>query len=158
LIVISYQDIKDRLIYWFLPVLVALALAFVHYETVGIFNFMWNSIFNVLLVSSILIILKVYVRFRFREGNFSNYFGFGDVLFIYAIALGFATVAFITLFVFGLFFSLLLHWIFASNILNVSKKSEKHQTSVPLAGYLSLFYIGILLTHWLGGYDQLYVI
>lgn len=166
LVVISYQDIKDRLIYWFLPLLVGAALAFIHYITAGAFNFVWNCLFNLLLVSCMLIILKVYVKFRFPpnltqdkpESRFSDFFGLGDVLFIYALALGFATIAFITMLVFGLFFALLLHFVLSSNILNISTARKENQPSVPLAGYLSLFYIGILLTHWLGGYDQLYLL
>lgn len=127
--IILYQDYKDRLVYWFLyPLVGVLALAVQH------FILPFNSILvnvgtNLILISFLLAVSYVYTRLRRIE--FKSSFGLGDVLFFIFISCTFATISFLVLFVFSLFFSLLMHFVLSA------KNKEK---TVPLAGYMSLFF------------------
>lgn len=75
--------------------------------------------------------------------------GLGDILFFLALALAFPTETFIVLFVFSMVFSLMLH-------LTVTRKQK--ESTIPLAGYASLFLIFIYLSSWTGFYKNLYSI
>jgi hypothetical protein len=79
--------------------------------------------------------------------NLKETIGLGDILFFIAIALSFATITFIITFVFALMFSLLLHLVIKPNLQN---------KTVPLAGYMSLFYIVVFVGSWLGIINNVY--
>ena len=70
----------------------------------------------------------------------SDTIGLGDGLLFVALAFGFAPLTFMIVFVFGLVGSLLLHL--------VLKKSKSE--SVPLAGYMSVFFALAYAAHWMG--------
>jgi len=65
--------------------------------------------------------------------------GMGDVLLFFALTCTFSLISFITLFVFSLVLSLLLHLV-------LSKREI--QKTVPLAGYMSLFFAISYLANW----------
>ncbi|WP_374175212.1 hypothetical protein [Flavobacterium tructae] len=136
--VVLYQDFKSRLVYWFLyPVIGLLAFA-IQLHNVPMIMAAYNLGVNLLLVSIILGISFLYVRFR--KLDFGNSIGIGDLLFFIFISGTFSTVSFIVLFVFALLFSLVLHFILSS------KKADK---TVPLAGYMALFFGGVYaMTFW----------
>jgi hypothetical protein len=67
----------------------------------------------------------------------------------FVLAFSFSSISFIILFVFGLIFSLVLHLLL--------KKKSKHST-VPLAGYLSLFFSIAYVSHWGGILKSVYII
>lgn len=136
--VVLYQDFKSRLVYWFLyPVIGILAFAIQLYN-VPMIMAVYNLGINLLLVSIILGISFLYVRFR--KLKFNNSIGIGDLLFFVFISGTFSTVSFIVLFVFALLFSLVLHFILSS------KKADK---TVPLAGYMALFFGAVYaMTFW----------
>ncbi|MFD0963855.1 hypothetical protein [Pseudofulvibacter geojedonensis] len=73
--------------------------------------------------------------------------GLGDILLFIALTCTFSLVSFITLFVSSLLFSLLLHLI--------SSKGNKEKT-VPLAGYMSLFFAISYIAYWSGLITNLY--
>lgn len=73
----------------------------------------------------------------------------GDALLFFALAFSFSSVSYLILFVFGLLFSLTLHLLF---------KHKNTHNSVPLAGYLSLFFFLAYLGHWIGFLPYLYTI
>ncbi|WP_452596852.1 hypothetical protein [Pontimicrobium sp. MEBiC01747] len=80
---------------------------------------------------------------------FKNTFGLGDVLLFIGLTLSFSTTSFIILFVFSLVFALVLHLFF---------KTKTKIASVPLAGYLSLFFASVYVSHWLGAIPYIYII
>ncbi|EJL60658.1 hypothetical protein PMI10_03716 [Flavobacterium sp. CF136] len=126
---ILYQDCKDRLVFWFLyPLAGILALA-IQYFILPVNSILLNVGTNLILVLFLLLVCYVYTRLRKLE--FSNSFGLGDVLFFIFISFTFSTISFLVLFIFSLFFSLLLHLV-------LSQKGK--QKTVPLAGYMSLFF------------------
>ncbi|WP_244201530.1 general secretion pathway protein [Flavobacterium cutihirudinis] len=89
-----------------------------------------NSGINLTFVTLILGVSYLYVRYRNLE--FKNTIGIGDILFFVFISCSFSILSFFILFVFALVFSLILHFI-------LSIRKEEKQT-VPLAGYMSLFF------------------
>lgn len=126
---ILYQDCKDRLVFWFLYPLVGILALAIQYFILPFNSILLNIGTNLILVFFLLLVCYAYTRLRKLE--FSNSFGFGDVLFFIFIAFTFSTISFLVLFIFSLFFSLLLHLV-------LSRKDQ--QKTVPLAGYMSLFF------------------
>lgn len=126
---VLYQDFKSRLVYWFLyPIIGILAFAIQLHNlplSIALTNLGGNLIFVVL----ILAVSMIYARLR--KLNFKNTIGIGDILFFLFIAGTFSIVSFLVLFVFSLLFSLILHLVLSN---------KKEQSTVPLAGYMSLFF------------------
>lgn len=163
LLIIFYQDQKDRMVHWWLFLISAIGLSFIQIQKVGWLQFGIHSVFNIGLVLILLLVLLGYVRIRMQTFSLQNVLGLGDIFFLFALGLGFATLSFITMLVFGLILSLLLHLVLKKK--GDSTLSRKHTQkeiqhqgdTVPLAGYLSLFFTMVLVIHWLGFYDNLYV-
>ncbi len=133
---IFFQDIKERLVSWFLFPLLAIFLGFVFYDTVATpYFFILSVVTNMALVTLIVLILFGYAKFILKKKFIDHSFGMGDLLFFYAMAVGFPSVTFIVLFAGGIFFSLLLF---------LALKKRRAMATVPLAGYMAL-YIAIVL-------------
>lgn len=130
-VIIFIQDYKSRLVYWFLYPLIGVFSFLIQISYNTIYSSLINSLMNLAFVGFILITCYSYSKLKLKQSFLKEVFGLGDVLFLLAICFSFSTVSFLILFVFGLFFSLVLHLIL--------KKSSKDE-SVPLAGYLSLFF------------------
>lgn len=128
---ILYQDCKDRKVYWFLyPLIGALALV-LQLKAVPFYTVFINAGFNLLFVIILLLVCYLYASFRLNKNLLEEVFGLGDVLFFLFIAFSFSIVSFFILFVFSLLFSLLLHF---------TLKHRQTEKTVPLAGYMSLFF------------------
>jgi hypothetical protein len=126
---VLYQDFKSRLVYWFLyPIIGVLAFA-IQLQNLPVSIALTNLGFNLLFVVLILLVSTLYIKFR--NLDFKNTIGIGDILFFLFIAGTFSIVSFLILFVFSLVFSLILH---------IVLNNKKEQTTVPLAGYMSLFF------------------
>ncbi|KRB56708.1 hypothetical protein [Flavobacterium sp. Root186] len=126
---VLYQDFKSRLVYWFLyPIIGILAFA-IQLHNLPLSIALTNLGFNLIFVVLILAVSMMYVRFR--KLDFKNTIGIGDILFFLFIAGTFSIVSFLVLFVFSLLFSLILHLVLSN---------KKEQSTVPLAGYMSLFF------------------
>ncbi|RTY83029.1 general secretion pathway protein [Flavobacterium sp. LS1P28] len=128
---IFIQDYKEREVFWFLYPSVGILAFFLQMEYVHILTALLNISLNLLFVSFLLIVCYTYTRFKLQRSFLKEVFGLGDVLFFIFIAFSFSIISFQILFVFALVFSLLLHLILQF------KKTEK---TVPLAGYMSLFF------------------
>lgn len=127
--VVLYQDFASRLVYWFLYPLIGILAFAVQLNSLPIEIALANLGCNLLFVGIILAISMIYLRFR--KLDLKNMFGIGDLLFFLFITATFSMVSFVILFVFSLVFSLVLHV-----VLNL----KKEQSTVPLAGYMSLFF------------------
>lgn len=128
-LIILYQDFKNRLVYWFLYPIVGILAFAIQLCTVPLELALFNLGFNLLFVAVILGVSFFYAKFR--NLIFKNTIGLGDILFFVFVSSTFSIVSFFVLFVFSLLFSLILHF-----ALNTSKKYQ----TVPLAGYMSLFF------------------
>ncbi len=175
LAIIFYQDYKERLVFWWLFPSIAVGLAGLHIIEVGMQQFIIHIAFTLGIIIILFTVLSLYIKWRLGIYDFRSVIGIGDILMLGALALGFPPVSFSTLLVFGLLFALILHQILirvqASNLSTpqeqiedvISQKRDQYgsidlKNTVPLAGYLSLFFGGILLTHWTGFYPNLYLI
>lgn len=130
-LIIFIQDCKDRKVYWFLYPIVGVLVFVLQMEVVPIYSVLVNASFNLLFVFVLLFVCYLYAVFKLKKPLLKEVFGLGDVLFFIFIAFSFSIVSFFVLFVFSLVFSLLLHFALQH------KQTEK---TVPLAGYLSLFF------------------
>ena len=148
LLVIVYQDLKERLIDWFLIPIVGLCSGYLYYDSSLPKLFYSSIMINLTIVCSILAILFLYTKLKMKM-EFKEVFGSADILLFIALAFSFSSVSFLVIFIFSLFFSLLIHLI-------LKKNSKDHLA--PLAGYMSLFYSIVYLAFWLGITDSLYKI
>lgn len=128
---ILYQDCKDRKVYWFLYPAIGVLVFLLQISISPVYSVLINSVFNLLFVAVLLSVCYLYAAFRLKKNLLKEVFGLGDVLFFIFIAFSFSIVSFFILFVFSLFFSLLLHFIL---------KHKQAEKTVPLAGYMSLFF------------------
>lgn len=134
LILIFFQDVKDRLVYWFLYPLVGLLAYIINSREIGIWPSITNAAFNLLLTVFVLGCSYTYVAVVKKRKFLNESIGAGDVLFFICLPFTFAPIAFIILFIFSLIFSLLLHLIF---------KAGQADKTVPLAGYMALFFAAV---------------
>jgi len=148
LVMVLLQDIKERQVYWFLLPIIALCSGVLLYSNMFQQVFFMTLLINLVFVSILILIVYMYSKFKLKT-PITQTFGLGDALLFFALAFTFSSVTFLVLFVFGLFFSLILH-------LFLSKKS-KYKT-VPLAGYLSLFFAIAYGAHWIGILKSVYTI
>ena len=137
LLVICYQDFTARLVYWFLFPLIGIILGTLHYMSVTNTFFIYSVLANIMLVCSILLMLYLVARYFLKKQFLNHSLGLGDILFFFALAVGFPTITFMILFVYSIFFSLLLFL--------VLKRNLKFKT-VPLAGIMSMFFIMVFST------------
>lgn len=142
--VIFYQDIKERSVYWFLFPIVACSAGYLYYINT-FFDLFWKtSIVNLGIIALIFLVLQTYTKLKLKT-DLKEVFGLGDALLFIGLCVAFPIASFIIFFVFSLFFSLILHFVLKNKI-----------ESVPLAGYMSVFFIGVYLIHWTGFLPNLY--
>jgi len=146
LVFILLQDIKSRLVYWFLFPIAGLCCGILHYYNTLTELFYLSILFNLVFVIILLLIVYLYTKFKIKT-TFDKVFGLGDVLLFLALALSFSSISFIVFFSSALIFALVLHLV-------LNNKS----TTVPLAGYMSLFFGCTYLAYWLGFINSLYSI
>lgn len=147
--IMAFQDFRDREVNWVLFPLLGLVLGLCHLFHVDLSLFFASVLGNILVVSCILIILWAITKYIFKKNFLNVSFGLGDVLFFYALALGFPTVTFIYLLVGSICFSLA-----AFAVVNRFIKME----TVPLAGLMSIFLMAVTLLTLLSNTPSLYII
>lgn len=145
---VCYQDMKERQVYWFLFPIIAVLVGLLFYRNTLKELFVMAIVLNLLFVLMILLIVFLYAFLKFKTNPLKT-IGLGDVFLFIGLSLSFSTVSFIIIFVCSLFFSWLLHFML--------KKKSKSKT-VPLAGYMSLFFMLTYLSYWTGIIDSLYLI
>ncbi|WP_299334902.1 hypothetical protein [uncultured Psychroserpens sp.] len=145
---IFYQDFRERQVYWFLFPFFGFCSAILFYNSTLPELFYVSIGMNFIFISTLLLIVFLYSKLKLKS-NFQEVFGLGDVLLFLALIFSFSTISFLIVFVFSLLFSLLMHL--------VLKHYSKCQ-SVPLAGYMSLFFAIIYVSDWIGLTSSLYVL
>ncbi|WP_422106036.1 hypothetical protein [Winogradskyella sp.] len=143
---IFYQDLKDRQVYWFLFPLLGLCSAVLFYNSTLPELFYVAVGINLIFISILLAIIFLYTRLKLKS-RFTDALGLGDVLLFIGLVFSFSTLSFLIIFVFSLVFALVLHLIV--------KRYSKLQ-SVPLAGYISLFFGLTYISNWMGLTVSLY--
>jgi len=133
--IIFWQDSKDRLVYWFLYPLIGVLAYVIQSNTINNYILViYNSLLNMILVSLIVIIAWIYSAVIKKKKFLNESIGIGDILLFIFLCFTFTTITFIILFVFSLIFSLVLYQYFKTRIL---------QDTVPLAGYIALFFAAV---------------
>lgn len=135
--VIFWQDYKQRLVYWFLYPLVGIIAFYIQAQHILLISALLNSLINLTIVSIIILISFLYSKLIMKSRFINHSIGLGDLLLFIFLSFSFSTIPFTILLVFSLVFSLVVHLYF--------KRKSTHQ-NVPLAGYISLFFLGIYLT------------
>jgi hypothetical protein len=147
--IILWQDIKDREVYWFLYPLLAFFSFLIQLQFSGIYLSLLNIIINIFFVSLLLIIAWGYYRFLRKALFVNNVIGSGDILMFYCLAPTLPSISFVTMFVFSLIFSLVLHKVI---------KSGPEYTTIPLAGYMALYFSVLYLVTFFCDYRELFPI
>jgi hypothetical protein len=136
-LLIFYQDITSRMVYWFLYFFVA-GLSFIihnqyqYWKIVLIF-----SLINAIFITVLILTSFMYAKYIMQQ-NYLNYsIGMGDIFMFFALTFLFPPITFLILLIASLVFSLFLHFLF--------KKKYKIHKNVPLAGYMAFFYSLILI-------------
>ena len=125
--IILFQDLKNRSIWWFLPLLLFACCFAFRYDSIVLIQLSLNFLFLLILVGC----LYAYIFLRHQKTSlFKEFFGIGDALFLFAITPLFDLNLFIYFFTAATCGTLILHLI-ASTI--------KAQKTIPYAGYMSLF-------------------
>ncbi len=145
--VIALQDFRERAVQWVLFPLLALTMTWLYLENAPYDQYLMFVFVNVLVVTVILLILYLYTKHIARMKFLNVSFGLGDLLFFYAFALGFPTLTFIILFVGSIFFSLMVFWF---------SLRRQNKDTIPLAGLMGLFLIGIHLASFVPNLPSLY--
>ena len=137
--VTAYQDFKDRAISWYLPVLiffVGLSGAFLN-DTLLWEDYLASFCFVVLQIVGLYGYLAVKNK-SIKINLTGDFLGLGDLLFFVAMIPYFNFKEYIVLLILGMVLSLL-----AQKIVHIFRRSD----SIPLAGWLSVFYgVYILIT------------
>jgi hypothetical protein len=147
--IVAYQDFKDRTVLWILFPIIAVLLILIHSQRVAWESVLFFSGINLLLVGMVLCILWLYTKWIMKVTFLNHAIGLGDILFLIAFATGFPTVTFIILLVGSLLFS-----IAAYSALRGFFKME----TIPLAGLMGIFLIGVLLFSNSSTFPSLYII
>jgi hypothetical protein len=131
LLVVFYQDYKDRMVFWFLYPIMGILAGIIHVLETSFFMTFLTILINLSFIVIILGTCFLYAKWKLKKHFTQEVFGLGDILFFIFISATFSSISFIILLVFALLFSLGLHLVLAPK--------SKHNT-VPLAGYMALFF------------------
>lgn len=146
-LIIFIQDYKDRKVFWFLYPILGILTFLIQSQSIDLQTTFINSGLNLLFVIILLLICYLYSILKLKKPLLKEVFGLGDLLFFIFITFSFSTVSFIVLFVFSLLFSLLLHF---------ALQHRQTDKTVPLAGYMSLFFGTVFGITFFGDYNFLY--
>jgi len=145
-LLIFYQDVKERLVWWFLFPIIGLISGILYVFETSFELFLYSILFNSIFILILLTVLYLYTKLKMKI-DIKESIGLGDILLFFALTCTFSLISFITLFVFSLILSLLLHLILSKN---------DAQKTVPLAGYISLFFAISYLANWSELINNLY--
>lgn len=141
------QDWKERSIH----VVIFLAIAGIAVAKFCLTDFQFSLVgYNSLFVIAVFGLLMLYVSLKSGKGVniFKEHFGIGDLVFFVAITPLFGNRNFILFFITGLILSAIIHLL----VMLFKKESP-----IPLAGYLSLYLIGIIIVDKIINTDLFYM-
>lgn len=144
--IIFWQDAKDRLVYWFLYPLLALLSFLIHLQYVDYPVLFITVLINIAFVSLLLVLTWSYYKLRKRT-LVNKMIGIGDVALFFCLTPTLPAVSFITMFVFSLVFSLIVHQFL---------KPRFNDTTIPLAGYMVLYFSALYIVTFYFGFTRLF--
>jgi len=151
LLVISYQDFKERMVWAFLFPLLALSGGYLFFLKTDLLFFITAVGINLTIVAFMVGVIACISKFVLQKKLFSEVLGLGDILLFIALAVSFPTLSFLNFFVFSVLFTYVI-----SKLLKLAIRNYKD--SVPLAGGMSLFLSFVFVLHWTGLYPEIYML
>lgn len=141
LLLISFQDFKQREISWILIPLIFLALIFKATQSITIGNLINNTLLNLAFITLQLLLLTIYMSIKNKKmvNILQQHIGLGDLLFFVVLCLAFSPVNFIVFYILSLIATL------AGCIIYVTVFSKKAMDEIPLAGGMASVLVIILL-------------
>lgn len=130
--IVFWQDYTNRLVHWFWYPLVGVLGFWIQTHYVDLSMILVNSTVNLLLIVTVLSVLWVYSKLILKKRLINEGIGIGDILLFVFLSFCFSIISFFVLFVFSLLFSLLIHLLLKKNYTNTE--------TIPLAGYMALFF------------------
>ncbi|PTQ92456.1 hypothetical protein C8P68_11256 [Mucilaginibacter yixingensis] len=139
LLLIFKQDVKDRMVWvWAFPLL-AVALAWLNYREQHIYDFRQLAVNLIFLFVQLgLVSLYFSIKNKTWTNITSELLGWGDILFLCALAFYLPVVNFIVFYLSSLLL-ILLYWV-------LRKPNNRH---IPLAGLQALLFALLLCSGWL---------
>ncbi len=137
LVVIIFQDMKYRAVYWLLFPLLFACNTIITYLTADKQVLQLNFVVNLGIIISHMLILTLYfsVKTKGLVNIINNYIGLGDMLMLIACTVIFSPLAYIIFILISLIFSLL----FAL----LSTKTGTEKKTIPLAGIMSTVFLPV---------------
>lgn len=145
---IAFQDFKERMVSWILFPALGIVLGGLYLVQLPFSQYYPFVLVNMFLISLVVLILFLYTKYIAKQGFLNVSFGLGDLLFFYALALGFPTMTFLVIFA--------LSMVFALGTTLLWSRTRKLQT-IPLAGLMGLFLSLVLLISLFPNLPSLYV-
>jgi len=141
LLVIIFQDLKSRAIsIWVFPVFLIVTGTWFYQE----FRDWQTLVLNIGFISLLMVGLVIYVSIRNRQFTniLKDWFGLGDVLFLFLMSPLFSSRNLVLFIILGMLFSLAIHLIIKQFV-----KDNSYSLTIPLAGYLSIVLTGLFITN-----------
>ena len=146
---IAFQDFQERMVSWILFPAMGIVLAFLYLNHANFEQFYPFVLGNFLLVTAIVLVLYLYTKYIAKMEFLNVSFGLGDLLFFYALALGFPTMTFLVLFVLSILFAL-------GAFLYLKRKQEMQ--TIPLAGLMGIFLTAVIVASFFPNVPSLYLL
>ena len=137
LVLVVLQDIRQRQIHVLLPLAILFIGLSINFDKILLLLAQWSS--SLVFLILVFAILAIYATIKFKEmtNPFSSMIGVGDFCYLFCVIPLFSFHYYLLYFSVGMIFSLLLFL--------MVKQIIGHVQTVPLAGYLSLFLMAILV-------------
>ncbi len=132
--IILYQDIRYRQIHIGLPILIFAIIVYMNIEIISLAEILKSALFIAINFGAITIYFSI--KNSKIENPFSSYVGMGDLVFLVAVTPMFSFRNYMLFFISGMIFSLVLYGIF---------QNKDNQQTIPLAGYLSLYIMLLMI-------------
>jgi hypothetical protein len=141
LILISFQDFKERQISWYLIPLTFIAFLVRAMNNGATDGLIQGTLLNVAFIALQLLLLTIYMSIKNKKmvNIVNEYLGLGDVLFFIVLCVAFSPINFIVFYLLSTFITLISF--IAYRIL-----SKKATVEIPLAGAMASILIVLMLT------------
>lgn len=130
------------MVYLFLYLLVLILGLSIQSLKINFLTILIETFLNIIIVVVIISVGWLYSNFILKKKFLGESIGGGDLFLFIALCFCFPTISFIVFFVISLLYSLLIHFII-----------KKRDTTVPLAGYMSLFFMLIYMLSFSNSID-----
>lgn len=140
LLVVVYEDFKDRTIHIFLPFLLFICLVVKYYTSANVANYIQTIGVNIvfLIMQILLAMLFFAVKEKKMVNIFESHLGAGDILFLLSLSPAFSTINFIIFYTISLAIIAVLYFVAGS----IKWVNRNHQ--IPLAGLQAILFILVL--------------